>query len=224
MMSRFIQAIPGMKHSVIYSDDSGKHFRFSGGTLAWRNHNPGNVWPGHISKKNNQIGVAYKLAIFPDYQSGHDALLDVLKITYGSYSIPEMMKKYAPPHENNTNKYVRFVQEAAGVKDKKKIKNFTDEEFEKLWKAIEKMESSKIGDVIEVYQVTRVRSNKDGIICNYCVEDDDWVSIEQCLDLARKGQVDLEICISFLGNTYLRTAPNSVFQARLKTITDKIKE
>jgi hypothetical protein len=132
-----------------------------------------------------------------------------------------MMKIFAPPHENNTRKYIKFLQDETGVKDDKKIKNFTTKEFEKLWKAIEKMESSKIGNIIEVHQITRVRINKDGIIHYYCLEGDDWISKEQCLDLARKGQVDLEICVSYLGNTYLRTAPHSLFQAKLNTIIDK---
>lgn len=76
----FIKAEPGMKRSVIYTDETGQYFRYSGGSLAWRNNNPGNLRPGEISKKHGQIGVVFKFAVFPDYESGHLALLDVLKI------------------------------------------------------------------------------------------------------------------------------------------------
>lgn len=58
-MARFIKA-EAVGHSVIYTDDNGKYFRFSGGTWAWRNHNPGNVHPGDVSRMNHQIGVAGK--------------------------------------------------------------------------------------------------------------------------------------------------------------------
>jgi len=209
-----------MNHSVIYTDDNGKHFRFSGGTLAWRNHNPGNVYPGNISKKHNQIGVAYKLAVFPNYEAGHEAMLDVLRITYANYSIDEMVKKYAPPHENNTKKYSKFLHEVTGVKDNKKIKDFTPNEFDKLWKGIEKMEGSKEGTIIEVFQVTKVRTDKKGIISSFYINDD-WVSKEQCIKLAKKGLIDLEICTSHLGNTFLRTPSSTFFQKKLGNIIEK---
>lgn len=46
-MPHYMEAELGLNHSVIYLDDSGKYFRFSEGTWAWRNHNPGNLVPGH---------------------------------------------------------------------------------------------------------------------------------------------------------------------------------
>ena len=39
-MKQFIQAVGGMKNSVIYTDIDERYYRFSGGTWAWRNHNP----------------------------------------------------------------------------------------------------------------------------------------------------------------------------------------
>ncbi|HSW93377.1 MAG TPA: hypothetical protein VLJ15_03370 [Gammaproteobacteria bacterium] len=41
-MKQLIRAVGGMKNSVIYTDTEERHFRFSEGTWAWRNHNPGN--------------------------------------------------------------------------------------------------------------------------------------------------------------------------------------
>jgi hypothetical protein len=100
-MARFIKA-EAAGHSVIYTDDDGKHFRFSGGTWAWRNHNPGNVHPGDISRMNHQIGVAGGCAVFPDCENGHSALLDCLKKIYWNSSIDKLVKGYAPPEENDT--------------------------------------------------------------------------------------------------------------------------
>ena len=52
-MVRFVQAEAGLQHTVIYTDDLGKYFRFSQGTWSWRNHNPGNIVSGTVSKRNN---------------------------------------------------------------------------------------------------------------------------------------------------------------------------
>ena len=220
-MSRYIKAETGINHSVIYTDDAGKHFRFSGGTWAWRNHNPGNARPGKISKKHHQIGVTYNLAIFPSDKDGHLALLDVLKITYANSSIDEMMEHFAPPKENNTARYRKFLHEFTGVKGDKKVKDFTASEFEKLWKGIERWEGSKEGSVIEVFKITQTRINKNGVIFSFCIEGDDWITKDQCLELANKGQVELEICTSRLGNTYLRTPPKGTFQDALDNLLDK---
>ena len=38
-MKQFVRAVGGMKNSVIYTDTDERHFRFSEGTWAWRNHN-----------------------------------------------------------------------------------------------------------------------------------------------------------------------------------------
>jgi hypothetical protein len=35
-MKQCIRAVGGMKNSVIYTDTDERHFRFSGGTWAWR--------------------------------------------------------------------------------------------------------------------------------------------------------------------------------------------
>lgn len=220
-MSRFIKAVEGMRHSVIYTDDTGKYFRFYGGTWAWRNHNPGNVYPGKISKIHNRIGIVHhnKLAVFPDYESGHAALIDVLKITYKNCSIEKMMEKFAPAFENHTKRYIKFLYKVTGVKPGKKVKNFTPDEFQKLWKGIETIEASKEGAVVEVYQISSVRVNHKGIIYSYCIGDG-WISKEQCLKLAKNGLVDLEICISTLGNTYLRVPTSSLFQQKLSDLIE----
>src|SRR3990167_8717616 len=155
-MKQFIRAVGGMKNSVIYTDTDERHFRFSGGTWTWRNHNPGNVWAGPISKKHNQIGKTHGFAIFPDDESGHESLLDTLIKTYGDSSIHEMIYSYAPPKENPTKKYEKLLREKTGIYDDTLIKDFTDTQFDKLWKAIQQMEGYKVGDIIEIFQITEI--------------------------------------------------------------------
>ena len=220
-MKEFIKAVGGMNHSVIYTDIDGRHFRFSGGTWAWRNHNPGNVRPGKISRKHGQIGDINNFAVFPDYESGHDALIDVIKFNYWNSSIAEMMEVFAPPVENNTARYIKFLQKATGVYDNKKIKNFTSAEFEKLWQGIEKLESWKEGSVVEVYKITETQIDKNNVICAYFLENNKWIEKRQCISLAKGDNLELEICTSRLGNIYLRVPANCSFQKDLHLLIKK---
>src|SRR6185295_15732698 len=121
----------------------------------------------------------------------------------------------APADENNTIAYTKFLYKATGVERDKKVKDFTPQEFEKFWKAIEKMEATKKGEIIEVFEITEVRKNKKGSLFSYCIEGDEWMSKKECIELAAQGRIDLEVCISRLGNTYLRKAPSSFFQKSL---------
>ena len=63
-MKQFVSAFPGVRHTVIYTDIDEKHFRFSGGTWTWRNHNPGNLYADTVSKQHNQIGKHIFLRFF----------------------------------------------------------------------------------------------------------------------------------------------------------------
>lgn len=220
-MTCFIKAEAGLHHTVIYTDKLGRHFRFSGGTWSWRNHNAGNIVPGKVSKRNGQIGVAGGFAVFPDRESGHRALIDVLITTFGSKSIDEMIKQYAPPHENNTSAYRKYLHAKTGVMDDRKIKDFTPNEFEKLWKAIEQMEGYKNGEIIEVSPVVQVRKDKKNVICEFCLKNKGWISKEKCFELAKKGKLDVEICKSRLGNIYLRARANSTIQADLGKMVER---
>lgn len=208
---RFIKAEPGPKNTVIYHTDDGKKFEYSGGNWAWRNHNPGNLVPGVVSKRNGQIGKAGGFAIFPDYESGHSALLDSLKNTYGNNSLGQMIKNYAPSNENDTKNYLKFLQNKTGVVDDKKIKNFSPEEFEKLWKAIMQMEGQKEGTIKELPskgKITRVTKDKKGIIVSYFISGMGWVSKGQAIVLCQNGKIDAVVACSSAGNLFLKSRPD----------------
>lgn len=127
---KYIKAEPGPGTSVIYTDTDGKQWKFEGATRPWRNHNPGNLVSGNVSKRNGAIGKAGGFAVFPDYETGHGALLDSLRNVHSNKDIPALMKVYAPPQENDTKKYIAFIRRRTGVKGSKKIKDFSDKEFE----------------------------------------------------------------------------------------------
>ena len=137
-MNKFISAISGPKHTVIYTDSDGKKYEYSKGDPAWRNNNPGNLKSGDVSKRNNQIGKAGGFAIFPDYSTGHAALLDCLRTTYKNATLEFLISKFAPAFENDTKNYLRFLVKKIGVTKDHKVKDLSLEQFEKLWRAMNK--------------------------------------------------------------------------------------
>ena len=211
-MRKYIKAEAGSGRSVIYTDTDGKQWRFEGGSRPWRNQNPGNLVPGKVSARNGAIGKADKFAVFPDYGAGHRALLDSLKNVHGEKDIVALMEVYAPKHENDTKKYIAFVRKMTGVRDSKKITNFSNDEFQKLWQAIEKMEGwgkeGKIGFYSPKGQIQSVRKNEKGTIQSYLIEGYGWVPKAEAITLTMKGKVDAVVATSPRGNKFLRARPN----------------
>ena len=213
--SQYQKAERALNHTVIYADDTGRFFRFSGGTWAWRNHNPGNLVPGKISSRHNQIGTTGKFAIFPDYESGRLALIDCLQTTYGKSSLPKLVRIFAPEKDgNNIKVYTKFLRDKTGVRDDKKVEDFTLQQFDKLWHAIEQMEGYKQGVITEVFPVIEVHKDKNGIY-EYHVKKNDWLSKSECIALVGQGKLDLSVCKSRLGQNYLRARTNSLVNGSL---------
>jgi hypothetical protein len=213
-MPKYVKARQGPKNSVIYTDDNGSDWIFEGGFIPWRNQNPGDLRPGTVSRRNGSFGSANGFAVFPDCSSGHAALIDLLQNTYGNKDIPSLMKFYAPPKDRNkTKKYIKFIEKQTGVKGNKKIKNFTSEEFEKLWKAIEQMEGwgRKSGTIRllddKKAKILQVHISKNGIIDKYNISGYGWVSKEQGIALTQQGKVDAIVAISPHGHLFLRGRP-----------------
>ncbi len=214
-MAKYIKAEPGTEKSVIYTDTDGKQWKWAGGSRAWRNQNPGNLVPGKVSKRNGAIGKADRFAVFPDYETGHRAVLDSLLNEHGDKDIPALMNVYAPPKENQTKKYIKFLRKKTGIEGNKRIRDFSPTEFEKLWEAIEKMEGwgkDKEGKITELQTkspVTGVMKDKKGVIQSYRIDGYGWVSKDKGIALALDGKVDAVVATSPKGSRFLRARPNT---------------
>ena len=93
---------------VQYTFDNGDVIERRGGTIAWRNNNPGCIRYSTKSAKMGAIGIANNFAIFPDEQTGMHAIKTLLlSDSYRNLSIIDAIHKYAPPHENNTEHYIQ---------------------------------------------------------------------------------------------------------------------
>ncbi|HAT1613316.1 TPA: TIGR02594 family protein, partial [Raoultella planticola] len=160
---RFINAIyHASTKTVEYESSSGTRLLKTGGSLNWRFNNPGNL----ISVKNQQgkigVGVVYNpdkhsFAIFSSIEAGDNAKRSLLKRKYKDYTIPEMMKKYAPGNDgNNPEDYADFIMSESGVAKGEKVGDLDDTKFSKVIKAISKKEGGlKLGTEKLVY-VTNV--------------------------------------------------------------------
>jgi hypothetical protein len=128
-MTRFVEAFAGPGTSVIYVDEHGNHVLYSDGTRTLRNNNPGNLRPGTVSRRNGQIGIAGRFAVFPDYEAGHAAHIDLLINVYGNRDLAGLIKAYAPHSAIDSKKYLRYLRKHTGVKDNRKVQDFTKSEF-----------------------------------------------------------------------------------------------
>jgi hypothetical protein len=219
---RFVRTIAGPKNSVIYFTDEGHRFQFVGGARNWRNQNPGNMVVGKVSRRNGLIGTAGGFAVFPSYEVGHAALIDLLKNEMGKLSLERMMGRFAPPHENKTERYIRFLLKRIGVTDRKrKISSLSKAEFERLWRAIEKMEGWDEGQIIALpplKSISKVLKDKKGTIVAYYIVNVGWVKKARAIAMTRKLEVDAVIALSRGGNEYLRTRPDIVVENNLSLL------
>lgn len=88
-------------------------------TVAYRNHNPGNLRSSVF-----EIGQRDGFAVFLNDQVGFAALVydiwckaqgkTVTKLT-GASSIRDLVYVWAPPHENDTENYIKFVEMRTGL-------------------------------------------------------------------------------------------------------------
>jgi hypothetical protein len=211
-MPKYVKAESGPYDSVIYYDQDGDQYIVRDGARSLRNNNPGNLVPGKVSQRHNQIGVSGKFAVFPDLLKGKEAMADSLKNTYGDRSLSQMIEKYAPRFENDTDGYLKHLRQRTKVKDEEKIKDFTAIEFTALVDAIIAMEGDKPPILKRVQpgkkEILRVLKDKRGVITHYDVEELGWLKKPEAIAFTRAGEIDAVIAKSKTGSAFLRTRPD----------------
>jgi zinc D-Ala-D-Ala carboxypeptidase len=112
------------------------------GNLAKRNNNPGNIRSDstQIGQSHGKTGV---FSVFATYEDGLAALNKLLFNPAGKYynlSIEAAINKYAPPKENNTERYI--IQLSQGINKPRTflIKDLTDAERVRFTDTIAKLE------------------------------------------------------------------------------------
>jgi hypothetical protein len=144
--SNNISATSG-KNFVIYTDRNGQRIKRSSGSMAWRNNNPGNIINSDFARKHGAIGVSGKFAVFPDEQTGMNAVKSLLRSGgYNNLSIYAAIHKWAPAADSNDpKKYTEMVEKYTGLNANKKINSLSDDELARVANAIRKVEGWNIG-------------------------------------------------------------------------------
>ncbi|TBO32739.1 LysM peptidoglycan-binding domain-containing protein [Aquabacterium lacunae] len=143
-MARFVAAsFDRPTLTVDYLADDGSHFLRSGGTIAWRFNNPGNIRPAPTNA-SLRIGTGKtasgEFCIFPSYEIGRRAKKELLRRKYNAYTIPEAMEIYAPRSENDTDAYIEHIVKKTGLPRDKALSSFSDQQLDAMMRAMESRE------------------------------------------------------------------------------------
>jgi hypothetical protein len=83
------------------------------GSRPQRNHNPGDIEWGKFAAAHGAVGPepnSGRFAVFPDDAAGFAALACLLRTPgYAKLTVAEMVARYAPAGENNTQEYIECV-------------------------------------------------------------------------------------------------------------------
>jgi LysM repeat protein len=129
--------------TVDYVADNGSHLLRSGGTIAWRFNNPGNIRPAKTNA-SMRIGTGKTASgdfcIFPSYEVGRKAKKELLRRKYNQYTIPESLEIYAPRSENDTDAYIEHIIKKTGLPRDKPLSSFTDAQLDDMMDSMESKE------------------------------------------------------------------------------------
>lgn len=202
---------PKSKFTVQYFDEQGNMVIRSGGTRAWRCNNPGNLHRGKysMSKQRRAIGFAGdsedEYAVYPDKETGHEALVIMLRgSVYSPKTLHAAMKYYEPKKKD----YIGIIVARTGLDPERTIKSLNDKEFESFWKAIEFVEDWTEGeeDFIPRGIILGVHKKRK-VITEYLVcinKKSTWLSKQDAIKWTMEGKLHAILVHMKNGNHYLR--------------------
>ncbi len=142
------KALNGSGNSVIIVRRNGDEEHREGGSRSWRNNNPGNIEPGGFASRNGAIGVGGRFAVFSSEAAGTAAQGKLLRApSYSSLTLDGAIARWAPSHENPTERYQGYVSSRSGVARETPMNTITDGDLLKVMKAMRTFEGWKEGSV-----------------------------------------------------------------------------
>jgi len=136
-------AVSGNGNTLTYTNPDGSTTTLTGGSMAWRNNNPGNLRSG-----DGSIGSNNGFAVFPDISSGNNALNSLLQTpAYQALSVNGVIARYAPASENDTSAYQTTVATALGISGTTPLSLLSASQMQTLQGAIRKQEGYNAGTI-----------------------------------------------------------------------------
>lgn len=210
----FVEADKGKGREVIYHRNDGGKLVKTGGSPAWRNNNPGNIRSlGSFAKENGSIGAVDGFAIFPDYETGHRALVRLLRTEkYWDSSIFNAVAAYAPAQDmNDVENYRKLLNLWTKLDLNRKLKSLTAQEFLRVVDAVERMEGWTVGTekMTEPDKITAVRRDRRGTIVAYLLAVRGWILKPQLIALIEsEGGVDAVVVRPAGRQPFIRMRPD----------------
>ena len=144
--------------SVTLQGSDGLAYRRSGGTLAWRNLNPGNLKYGNFARMYGALGKGWGgHAIFPTFEVGNHAMEMLLfggSTVYANMSIHDAIHRYAPSNDprarNYPNTYARYVAEHTGVSVNTILSHLGPDHRQRMLAAMRTFEGFREGRITRV--------------------------------------------------------------------------
>lgn len=151
-ITEIIQTGPGF-NVVKYQD--GRVERRTG-ARNWRNNNPGNLEFGDFARRFGAIGSDGRFAIFPTYEAGKRAKEALIfeGRGYAGMTIAQAITRYAPPSENDTNRYIATVAAAVGASPNTPLASLNADQRRAMIAAMERVEGFRPGQVQVLQQGT----------------------------------------------------------------------
>ena len=137
-----------LKRTLIFINDRGQKIKRVGGTISWRNNNPGNIRTSSFTKKNGEIGQAGGFAIFPSLEIGMNAIKKLLRSkSYNNLTIEKAISRYAPNGDGNNNEkvYQKRLGQLTGLNINLVLNSLSNEQLDKVANAIKIIEGYNIG-------------------------------------------------------------------------------
>jgi hypothetical protein len=118
-----------------------------GGTIPWRDNNPGDIRSGAFARRHGAIGAAFGFAVFPDMAIGTAAIGPLLQHNYRDMTVRAAIEKYDA--DANKEQYATNVIEAIGATEQTLVRDLNSTQFEKMVAAIIKQEHAQVGTIYD---------------------------------------------------------------------------
>lgn len=140
-----VTKVNGSQQRIKYTLPDNAGFIRSGGSIAWRLFNPGNLRGSDLQCTTISTKPNGKFAVFPDAETGRLALHNLLfeNSSYSNLTVRRAIYKYAPPSRNNTKGYINKLKNA-GVNVDSKLSDLSGEQQELLEEMIMTLEGWRV--------------------------------------------------------------------------------
>jgi|FaiFalDrversion2_1042247.scaffolds.fasta_scaffold08143_2 hypothetical protein len=218
---RFVRAYE-RGNQVIYVDQTGRRWVREGGTRSWRNNNPGNLRSTRFTRRHGAIGSAGGFAVFPDYQTGRNALATLLRgATYRNLTIAQMVSRYTATDQEA---YRQCLRRYSNLNLDRRIRDLTDAEFQRLLDAIQRCEGWREGREFPQRRVIRTRQDRYGRLIGFLVEGEtDFIPLEIALQLAERGEIEAVIVHPRNRHPYIRAYPDAFTDNNFDAIAERMR-